>query len=95
MINCFETQRRAVSQKLICLPFFRARSTFVRLSPEENGIGHHFSAVREKFYFAVLISVKLAQVFNRHFENLFYMVIGQRIVNDFSVLAVFDEICLS
>ena len=46
-MNCFETQHRAVSQKLICLPLFRARSTFVRLSPEENGIGHHFSAVSQ------------------------------------------------
>ena len=46
-MNCFETQHRAVSQKLICLPLFRARSTFVRRSPEENGIGHHFSAVSQ------------------------------------------------
>ena len=30
---------------LVCLPFFRARSTLVRLSPEENGIGHPFSPV--------------------------------------------------
>ena len=46
-MNCFETQHRAVSQKLICLPLFRARSTFVRRSPEENGIGHPFSAVSQ------------------------------------------------
>ena len=37
-------RHRAVPM-LVCLPFFRARSTLVRLSPEENGIGHPFSPV--------------------------------------------------
>ena len=74
------------SRLLICLPLFRARSTFVRRSPEENGIGHHFSAVSqlvEKSFFDKLTGHgnTVSRSFSVEIVNLLELIIVY-LVND-------------